>query len=339
MKKFLFGMAALVSVSLIFLGCPTESDDSPGYSPEQAAAELAVALGADKVTVNGATVTLTADVTIDAGTTATVGSGVTLDVAANKTLTVNGAIDNSGNIEVSGTYIVPAPTGDISRGSNNGTVTVKSGGTLESYANLDGTGTNTVEAGGKVAFKKTGAEGSTTPKYIAGSSGDSPELFVLNAGTDGGPTGGTFTFGNGFYILGGSVSVNATWVQVNEGLIITKDVSFSLAENAVLTIPNGKMLTLKNSTDGDTTAHWFLGASGAKVVVAGTAANAGALWFDNRSSGGADIRNFYGSDGTTSAATTQTDTTNIYAVTAGTYVWSDTAGGTDKPGWKAEAVG
>jgi hypothetical protein len=39
MKKFLFGVIALVITSLVFLGCPTEGDDSDGYSAEQAAAD------------------------------------------------------------------------------------------------------------------------------------------------------------------------------------------------------------------------------------------------------------------------------------------------------------
>jgi hypothetical protein len=95
------------------------------------------------------------------------------------------------------------------------------------------------------------------------------------------------------------------------------------------------MLVLENSSDNDSTPHWFTGNTGAKVVVAGTAANTGSIWFYIGSGNGADIRNFYQTDGTTSAATTDPRSDNKYgAVTAGTYTWDATIN-SGNGGWKA----
>jgi hypothetical protein len=139
--------------------------------------------GAANTTVNGSTVTVTGDVTIrngvvtvPTGVTLAVADGVNLMVAAGSTLSVpTGATVNAGAnaaIEVSGAYNL----GDGVTGENNGTVTVKSGGTIRngtSHLNNDdedvgtgisitGDGTNIVESGGTVYFG-----GRTTP-FIGG---------------------------------------------------------------------------------------------------------------------------------------------------------------------------
>jgi hypothetical protein len=337
-------MAALVSVSLIFLGCPTESDDSPGYSPEQAAAELAAVLGADKATVSGATVTLIDNVNIPAALTVTVGNGVTLDVASAKTLTVDGVIDNNGEISVSGTYIIPAPTGDItSRGSNNGKVTVKSGGDLQSYGDaIAGEGETVVETGGKVAWGKDD-NGATV--YSAGPSSASPKRFVLSA-AEGDKAGGYLVYGNTFYRIGGSVSFNASWSGAGYDVIDLHNESFTI-EAGTFTIPSSAGFRVKNSkyedTDNDgnldeipdtTNVRTIEGEAGATIAVEGK------LYLEI----GSVTLNFYTSTGTV-VTTTTTGSSATYVgyntIPAGTYKWETftPTSGQETTGWKAQAAG
>jgi hypothetical protein len=331
MKKFLFGMAALVSVSLIFLGCPTESDDSPGYSPEQAAAELAAVLGAVNVTVEGATVTLINDVTIPATLTVTVGSGVTLDVASAKTLTVDGVIDNNGEISVSGTFSIPDPTGDItSRGSNNGKVTVKDGGTLHSYGDaIAGDGETVVETGGKVAW----GESNSTPVYSAGPLSANPVRFVLSA-AEGDKAGGYFVYGNTFYRIGGSVSFNASWTgEPYYDVIDLHNESFTINADGVFTIPAGKGFRVKNVGPGTTQPIRAITGEGtteksASIVVTGN------LYIEDVT---AVTVNFY--DNTGAKVTTTTVVSNVVKIPTGTYKWETftPTGGQETTGWKAQS--
>jgi hypothetical protein len=116
-KFFLCGMAALLSVSLFFLGCPGDSDDDDEVkSPAQ---NLGDSLGSG-VTVAGDVVTLTADKEI--AVAVVIPSGVTLVVPANRTLTVM----SGGSLTVTGTL----------RGAVGGTdtaasqIVVQSGGTV-----------------------------------------------------------------------------------------------------------------------------------------------------------------------------------------------------------------
>jgi hypothetical protein len=99
MKKFFYGMVAL-SVSLFFLGCPTDSDDDPVEPTKSAAETFAEAADlAGKVDVAGNVVTLKADVQI-AGTVE-IPTGVTLKVPKDKTLTVaaDGRLTVTGTLE------------------------------------------------------------------------------------------------------------------------------------------------------------------------------------------------------------------------------------------------
>ncbi|MFP3090210.1 hypothetical protein LQZ21_07765 [Treponema sp. TIM-1] len=176
-KKLLYGMIALLSVSLFFIGCPTEADDggapgspfddsggkrpSPGESAKALAATLTslgipvVDAGNGKLRISNAT-TITqpfavpsgVELTVVTGTTisapVTVGSGATL-VVPSGTITVQdgtgtqGTITNAGTIEVqSGGNLNVAATGTL---NNTGTIEVQGSGTLTGAA--DGTINNT----------------------------------------------------------------------------------------------------------------------------------------------------------------------------------------------------
>jgi hypothetical protein len=110
-KLFFFGVAALLSVSLFMLGCPTGSVGrgvEPVPTPAQLAAALAEALNkTDKgsAAANNATVTLqkplvalSADITVPTGVTLVVPASTKLTVNAGKTLTVA----NGGQITLTG---------------------------------------------------------------------------------------------------------------------------------------------------------------------------------------------------------------------------------------------
>jgi cytoskeletal protein CcmA (bactofilin family) len=165
-KKFIFGMIALLSVSLFFLGCPTEASDddtsgapflppdeggSPPSSADQAKAlaqtltslGLTVTLSGSTLTIVGseslnkplivpAGVTLAAQVgeTLTVEALITVAAGATLSVPAGATLTVDGT--NNGELTVAGTL------------SNPGTLTVDGPLTVTGTITNAGTGTITV---------------------------------------------------------------------------------------------------------------------------------------------------------------------------------------------------
>jgi hypothetical protein len=96
MKKFFYGMIALLSVSLFFLSCSSDSGDVvTGSSAAETFAEAGDLAG--KVDVAGSVVTLNANVTIEG--TVEVPTGVTLKVPKDKTLTVTAA----GRLTVTGT--------------------------------------------------------------------------------------------------------------------------------------------------------------------------------------------------------------------------------------------
>jgi hypothetical protein len=332
MKKWslILWFAVIVGSALIFMGCPTESDESEAYSPEKAAAELAAVLGAGKATVSGATVTLIENVDIGATGTVTVGSGVTLDVAADKTLTVNGAIINNGEITVSGTFLIPDPTGDItSRGANNGKITVKSGGDLRSYGNaIEGEGETLVEAGGKVAWEKGNND---APVYSAGPSDANSVRFVLSTAT-GNIKAGSLTYGNKFYIVDGGVSFNGTWGTEGYDLVDLDDESFTIKGTGVLTIPSGKSFRVKNeAANGQPTPpkRAIEGETGATIVVEGK------LYIQDADT--AVTLNFYDTSGTKVTTTAISQGSTVGSIPVGTYKWDAAAGGEGTAGWKKQA--
>jgi hypothetical protein len=239
-------------------------------------------------------------------------------------------IDNNGEITVSGTFSIPAPTGDItSRGSNNGKVTVKTGGDLQSYGDaIAGDGETVVETGGKVAWE----ESNSTPVYSAGPSSASPKRFVLNDAASG-VAGGKLTYGNTFYRIGGSVSANATWSSSPDyDLIDLDDESFTIEADGVFTVPDQKWFRVKNEpATGTPSARAIEGEAGATIVATGK--------FYIQDADTAVTLNFYDNGTKVTLTPVGSNPATSGSIPAGTYKWDANAGGTDKPGWKKQAAG
>jgi hypothetical protein len=214
-KFFTIGMAVLLGVSLSFLGCEDKAEETT----EPTAAEKAAALAesADfkgKATVDGATVTLTADVTIKADIS--VEDGVKVDVS-NKTLKVE--------------------TGK--KLTNNGTVTIKSGGTIEYGAGVGhpGTGDNVVEAGGTLRFNGLA-------RAFVGANTDNAAQLKL--------TSGSFTYNSTGLILNGNVTLNDTWDPEDLLWIGSGENSLTIGANSTFTVPGGRVLRVGAGDSGGT---------------------------------------------------------------------------------------
>jgi hypothetical protein len=228
-------LALLFITFLGLLGCPTESSDSTletpyvppspapqGKTPAQKAAELANALGnatgGGTVTVNGTTVKVeTGSKTVSSST---IHAGVKLEVSNGATFEVTGTINNTGTIEVNGTYTLGAGV----TGTNDGTVVIESGAVVRNGAgvNIGGTGTNIVKAGGTVYFN------GDTVAYIGNNNAAKFNL-----------TSGTFTYNNAGDVLEGTATHNdldstATWPP---DVSISATDKFTIKRDSVLTIP------------------------------------------------------------------------------------------------------
>jgi hypothetical protein len=245
-KKFLFGMIALLSVSLFVLGCSTDSDDDDDPPPPKTSAELAQELAeyledasfdGDTATVTlGAAVTLTEDLTVPAG--------VTLETDE-YTLTVNGV-----SIAVNGTLSVES-TGGLNIGST-GAIIVGSGGELiieDGIATGDLDGTITVRNGGTTYDKHNGGNslwggaGGSTGKYVyeAGS-----KAYVYNDKTEGddlsiGASGddARLTFAPG---ATGNFTLFEKAYEINVDISLNKD--FAVDDGTIATIAPGKTFTI-----------------------------------------------------------------------------------------------
>jgi hypothetical protein len=170
-KKIFYGMIALLSVSLFFLGCDTgTSNDSNTVNPiwpgtggpnpppnnEQGAASLASVLGQGAV-ANGSTVFFPAGATPTIARATEIPLGVTLSVPAGVTLTVSDGdpltnedgdfLTNNGILDVAGTLTINSGTL-----TNVGILNVTAPLTVP--RNIDNRGTITV--GGTGAFTVTG---------------------------------------------------------------------------------------------------------------------------------------------------------------------------------------
>jgi lipopolysaccharide export system protein LptA len=252
----------------------------------------------------GATVSGGKTLTVDDDAALTV-TGGTVTVAATGNLTVSGEINvvKAAKIDVSGTYTL---TDGEASGTNYGTVTVASGGTILSYAPIAGDGENIVEAGGQVAFGKSGAN----PVYAISANGSSG-LFKL--------TTGKFIYGNEFYELEGAVEV------INDTLIDMAREVLTLRSGAVLTIPSGKTFRIKSRD----VARPLVGASGAKVVLAASDSN---LLIDRYQAAGNN--NFYSTSNVLLGSNFESEWTKITG--NNTFNWDVDAGGSSVAGWKQQ---
>jgi hypothetical protein len=322
-KKFLYGMIVLLSVSLFFLGCPTEADDgdttgapvddSGGTSltPGEAAKALAKTLtdlgftvvdsGNGSLSITGAggttalitqpfsvpagvTLTLTEGATVTS--TITVGSDATVAIPAGKDLIVStGTINNAGAIEVTGTYTLQ----NTAHGANTGTVTVKSGGQINSGAPISGNGINVVESGGKVSFNDTGS-----PLFIDNSTG----LIKLSTSP-----AGKFSYGNGFYAVeAGEVTLDGAALLDSQAEPLTIKAGAKL----IIDGTNGD-LTLRNSTAANPTLR---GLDGAQIEIE----SSGSITF--ASGAGVEV-NFYDSTGTQESSPPADDDTYTWGTVPG----------------------
>jgi hypothetical protein len=255
------------------------------------------------------TVTLNSSQTIGSTVRLTVPTGVTLVVPNETTLTVNGTLSVADNatvnltaataaIEVSGTYEL----GNGVTGTNDGTVTVKSGGTIHNKVNvkIGGSGTNVVEAGGTVYF-------SDTVLFVG--SEDVDAVFQLGADA-------TFSFDDSGFELDGVATLNTgnndakTIFDLNAGAQ-----ALTLTAGSTLTVNDEKTLAITRI--GDRSGPGVVGAPGARIVVTGIL----------DVSGDSDNSNFYNNAGTTI----------ITSQTATGFNWSANAGGRDVAGWVVDA--
>ena len=208
--------------------------------------DLVVETGTFSV-ASGGTLTAAGNVSVPTTATVEVLAGGTLAMTGD--VTVEGTINNTGDIEVSGEYTL-----DGASGTNNGTVTVKSGGVINSNpTSITGTGTNTVESGGTVYFA-----GNTSKAFI----GDDTAVFQVQSGA-------TFSYKNDSYVIaGGEVKVGKA--STGDALTISsKQQVLTIKADGTLIIPKGgdgtfADLTLWNESNSGVP---LVGEAGATVVM------------------------------------------------------------------------
>jgi hypothetical protein len=138
MKKFFYGMIALLSVSLFFLGCSSDSDDET-TTTKTAAETFVETLGAGYTATGPNEVSLAVDKEIASPVTITVPEGVTLKVPAGKKLTVT----KTGTLTITGTLAGEPVNGDTAAAA----FVVKAGGTVTGSGNFYPAGGASVSAG------------------------------------------------------------------------------------------------------------------------------------------------------------------------------------------------
>ena len=254
-----------------------------------------------------------ADVTVEDDAKVTLPSG--------KTLTIGGtlSVEAGGEIEVSGTYVLA----EGATVSNSGTVTIKDGGVSKSHDNdndANGTGYTVVEPGGEVYFRENfffGDEDSTDP------------LFTLG-------TGAKFSFNDTAYILDGKATFNGIenyggyFGEGYKGFLLITAEPLKLKAESQLTIAADAILYMASAF---TSSNQAIVAEGTiaegkepKVILKKDAT----LWHYK------DF-NFYDKEGNRFTDPTDGKKIVVFKETADTtYTWAANAGGTDKPGWKAE---
>jgi hypothetical protein len=357
-KRFIFGMIALLSVSLFFLGCPTDANDDTastsflppdegGTRPSPAAQgkALAAALTAAGVSVkddgNGG-LTIDADTTLDtpvsvpAGVNLAVDPGVTLTVDApltvssggtlsvkNATLAVNETITVEGTFAVDGANAI-----DIQAGGG-----IEVTGTYNLAANAGGNnlGTVTIGPGGVV---RNGANvniggGGTNVVQAGGTvyfNGDSVPFIGTDATAKFQVTQGTFTYTNGGYTLEGKATVALGNDDSGDAIArISEDKRLTLAAGAELTIAAAGSLRISNNSGAGGSAIKGTDAT-SKVIIEASSTGRGLYYNYASYSGGYTY--FFENDGTTTTVSAAD-----YSVAPGTYTWDATLV-TNAGGWK-----
>jgi hypothetical protein len=360
-KKIVFGMIALLSVSLFFLGCPTEadSDDSPSSSswpvedgspkppnPQAAAENLKSALlrnssGSAQIAVSpdGTTIIVFGGTLTFDGSTA-IPAGVTLNVTDNATLNVTGTVtvDSGAKINInsgSGVEVASGGVLDIKDGADgelDGTITVKAGGT--SYDRKDGgaslfgspgasTGSFVYEAGAVAIV------GTSTPTIRVGNT-DYTSTVKL--------TSGTFTVKETGYELDGDAIVRSVLgiryaeFKMKGTSRLTVDIKWgSLAgglpygvyvfNNAKIVGEPGTVIEVKTPTP-----PFGEEVDGTQILTEGL------IYIDT-----SDGENFYDSGSTAKLPNTASVFNNgDTIVPVATYNWTADAGGSGVAGWKKQ---
>jgi hypothetical protein len=206
---------------------------------QKAATALAAALGSDKATVSGTTVTLTANVAIPAGETLSIPDGVTLAVANNTTLDLSeledtGAVTLTGTIVVAsgGTLKVPAPSEDA---ATKGKVT---------QIEYDDGGSITLNSGASAYFDEQ--------QYIGPVNGGDP-FYTWDSGDD----DATVELKGDEIVLNGNLTLAKPEYLLHKATIesgtLTVAAGLTLVTDAELVVKNGATLDL--GTDGSITKN------------------------------------------------------------------------------------
>jgi hypothetical protein len=280
-KNVIFGIIALLSVSLFFLGCPTEASDDTNpassvvpdgsagpdlTSPGAAAAALADALtsiagvNASDVGVSGNTITYT----VPAGTTLTslppIPPGTELVITGDD-LTVTGPINNTGTIAVEGSLIAQ---NDF---TNSGTLTVDGGGELTVGATLNVAVGGTLDVAGDIINNGNIVVNGTynIADGVGGGSTNTgtvtigPGAVVINgfgvnisgAGINVVQAGGTVRFdGDTIPFIGGADAIfnltSGTFTYDNNGYVLAGAATLTNAKGSEVYLDFSKPLTINN---------------------------------------------------------------------------------------------
>jgi hypothetical protein len=363
-KNMLFGMIAWLSVSLFFLGCPTDASDDNDTSynmPDQgngappnsgqSGKALADALTSLGITVtddgkgnititgsptlstpvsvpNGATLSVATGQTLTVDAPLTVSSGGTLSVPGTSTLTVNGgkSLTVAGTLDAEGTLDVAGPVSV----ENGGTISIALG------ANGDLTDTITVKAGGTIEDLNDGGGslwgGSGTGSYVyeAGA-----KAFVANSGTPVLRIGGAGT-GATIELASGADLTQTKTAYTLSGNVTVKDNYGVVSQN--ITIGASSTLTVDLSGT-DKNVYLFAQmkiegtATTSSIVITGTGAPTdNTIQLAQPNTNG---NNFYASGTKNGISHTKS---GLYAGTytgipGGTYTWSTSADGGSAAGW------
>lgn len=300
-RKMIYGIIALLSLSLFFVGCPTEADDdSPGLVVDQSggkkpdadagAAAAAVAAATELAndipgaTVNGTTVILpSGTTTISTGTTA---------IPANVTLEVPSGAD----LAVSGTAVIDIPASAALSVPNGASVTIATGTTVNiaGSVNMSGNGTIAVNEGAEV-YVDTDGDGHVEATPFIGNSVSTDPVFELD-------TSAVFTIGAASYTLsGGNVDLNAAF---------TLDKPMTINEVTLTVAATGELTLDAGITGTDTTNSKIVVTTGGGAIIV--------------SSG--DSNFFLNSSSTAEVPDAGSSTL--------TYTWDDDAGGSGEEGWE-----
>ncbi|MFP3091002.1 hypothetical protein LQZ21_11825 [Treponema sp. TIM-1] len=285
-KKTLFGMIALLSVSLLFFGCSTEASDSgtessptwpvspttPGGTPSiskgEAASRLAAALGtgaasasADGTVILLASTPINGPIEIPTGVVLSVPASLTLTVASGPDLTNNGTLSVEGGLTVSaglftndGTvYLNPPSSGTTSLPAgltNNGILTVAAGDTLAVTGAVINTGTITAE-GTITATGTFDNKGTGTITVVATTGAVTPSGLLTN--------GGILTLNEGISPAAGLTNSGTITLATGETLAVTGAIGNSGTINATGGTVTGSGLI---TNDGTINAGTITGSAG-----------------------------------------------------------------------------